>query len=95
MSIQVLVACASLLLPVSVLQAQTLLDETGIIVAPTAPSAVLREFEVVTAGTYELTITDFAVPGALTGRRAAVLRDGVIVRLLELEATKKPPKTML
>ena len=38
----------------------------GVIVAPTAPSAVLREFEVVSAGTYELTLTDFAVPGAMS-----------------------------
>lgn len=63
--------------------AETLLDETGTIVAPTAPSAVLREFEVVSAGSYDLTLTDFAVPQALTAVRAAVLRDGVIVRQID------------
>ena len=78
--------CASVLLPVSALQAQALLlDETSVIVAPTAPSALLREFEVVSAGTYEITVTDFGVPDALTARRAAVLRDGVIVKEFELE----------
>jgi len=78
------VAFAAILLPVAALQAQDLLDETSVIVAPTAPSAVLHEFEVVTAGTYELTLTDFGVPAALTAERAAILRDGVIVRQLEL-----------
>ncbi len=74
---------AAIALPVA-LQAQTLLDETSVIVAPTAPSAVIREFEITSAGTYELTLTDFAVPGALTGERAAVIRNGAIVRLFEL-----------
>jgi hypothetical protein len=71
----------------SAVQAQSLLDETGIIVAPSAPSAILHEFDVTTAGTYELTITDFNVPGALADKRAAVLRDGVIVHVLDMGAT--------
>lgn len=79
-----LIAACAILLPVTALQAQTLLDETSVIVAPTAPSAVLREFEVMTAGTYEITLTDFGVPGTLSAERAAVLRDGVIVRQFEL-----------
>lgn len=83
-SVALVVVLAAILLPVSALQAQDLLDETSVIVAPTAPSAVLSEFEVVTAGTYELTLTDFGVPETLTAERAAVLRDGVIVRQLEL-----------
>jgi hypothetical protein len=78
-------ACAAFCLPVLSVHAQSLLDETSVIVAPTAPSAVLREFAVTSAGTYELTLSDFGVPAALTGERAAVLRDGVIVRLLELD----------
>ena len=57
---KLVVIFAAFAMPASALQAQTLLDETSVIVAPTAPSAVLREFEVVSAGTYELTLTDFA-----------------------------------
>jgi len=80
-------AVAAVWSPAHSVQAQALLDETSVIVSPAAPSAVLREFEVATAGTYEVTLTDFAVPGALGGVRAAVLRDGVIVRQFELGAT--------
>ena len=72
------------------LQAQTLLDETSIIVAPTAPSAVIREFEITSAGTYELTLTDFGVPGPLTGERAALIRDGVYVSCLPKPAFRVP-----
>ncbi len=90
MRIQLLAAWAALIwaqaaLPV---QAQTLLDETNTIVAPAAPSAVLREFEVAIAGTYELRVTDLGVPAALINARAAILRDGAIVRELALTAAE-------
>jgi hypothetical protein len=81
---RLLAVCGAFWIPASGVQAETLLDETSVIVAPTAPSAVLREFDVIDAGTYELTVTDLAVPSALSNERAAVLRDGVIVKQLEL-----------
>ncbi|MEO8018750.1 MAG: hypothetical protein ABI769_13120 [Pseudomonadota bacterium] len=83
----IVLVLAAFFLPMLAARAQSLLDETGMVVSPAAPSAILREFEVSSAGTYDLTITDFAVPGALTGTRAAVLRDGAIVRQLELGDT--------
>lgn len=84
----------ALLLPVFQAQAQTiLLDETHTVVAPTAPSVVLRKFEVLTAGTYELTVTDLGVPGDLTDERIALLRNGAIVRELELGAAASATAT--
>ena len=68
-------------------RAEVLLDETGTVASPSAPSAVVRGVEIFTAGTYELTLTDFAVPAALSGARAALLRDGVIVKQVEFDAT--------
>ena len=74
-------------------RAEVLLDETSTVVAPSAPSAVLRTFDIATAGTYEITLTDFAVPAALTGVRAAIVRDGVIVREVELGNTTSATAT--
>src|SRR5262245_20506788 len=66
--------------------AQVLLDETATITSPASPSAVVREFDIASAGSYELRIADFGVPAALTDVRAALLRDGVIVQRLALGA---------
>lgn len=78
---------AALLASITSAQSQSLLDHTNTIVAPAAPSAVTDSFTVTVAGTYELTLTDAGVPAPLTGERAAILRDGAIVRQIELADT--------
>jgi hypothetical protein len=77
-------AAAAVFAAPALAQVETLLDETNTIVAPAAPSAVLREFDIAAAGSYELRVTDLGVPAALGNVRAAVLRDGAIVRELAL-----------
>lgn len=81
---RLLAALAVSVLTGAAAQAEVLLDETATMVAPAAPSSVVHEFDITTAGNYELRITDFEVPAALTNVKAALLRDGVIVQRLQL-----------
>jgi hypothetical protein len=70
----------------AVASAATLLDETTTVVDPAAPTAVVRQFDITTAGAHDLTVTDFAVPAPLTDVRAALFQDGTLVKRLDLPA---------